>query len=230
MRINELLSVMVLSFLAVTTDAQQTVADKALPVRVLVNAEVGENVDLGYFPLSKSVGPSVEMPFGHLFELQADAAYSNDRRVLTVSSNELGAGTTGIVWVNHRLGVTGRYEHHWLWTSQFGRTGSQLSPGLAIRDDLGYPGRTYLAYSFVGGCFWGTPSNPCQLEPGKTRAVNVAQDFAITSYARIGFHGSVFHFCDGALPNSTATTCHYGISEFLSFSVEFPKRTGHVSY
>jgi hypothetical protein len=197
------------------------------PIRLLFTAHVGDSVNLGYFFVSKSFGTAIEIPIDRRFELQAGTLYSPDRRVLTSRSNELSAGGATIFWPTHRFGISGKYDYDWLWTPQFDRAGWRLGPGAVFRDN--YWGRTYVSYEIVRGCVWGIPSNPCRILSDQTRGVDIKQEFGITTHLRMGLGGSILHFCDESVP-TVAGTCHYGVSEYLSFAWEFPKRSGDELY
>jgi hypothetical protein len=205
--------------------AAQRFEDPALSrPQLFVDSRLAVNSGLGYRQPFRSFGLSVELPVAKRVEFHADFWYSPDKKVITNDGTQFLMKGTALVWLTHRIGITGSYQRDWLWTSQFNEQSSNPLPGIVVRNHYAHPGRFYLSYLLPTGCVWATPSNPCLLQSKRTQGFQLTQEYQMKSYLRFSVGGTITHFCDQSNENDPAAgrTCHLTPTVEFGVKVEFP--------
>lgn len=188
--------------------------------RLLLDGEIGSEAALGYDPPSTGFGPALEIPLGDSWEVQTRATYSPDRKAITHDGNSLKLEGSAIRFLNRRIGVMGKIDRNWLWTSQFNKRTLAPSPGILLRTES--LGRIYLTYLLPTGCVWATPTNPCTIQSNRLQGGEFRQELRVTSHLRWGFRGGIYHFCDQANPNEpqAGRYCHFGVTALMDLGFE----------
>jgi hypothetical protein len=108
--------------------------------RLLLDSEIGSN-GLGYKFPSTVFGPAIEIPRTRHLELEASAAYSPDKKVVTNDGHSFRSKGAAIIWTTSSVGLTAEVERSWLWTSQFSKSVWYPSAGVVVRNGYFGPGR-----------------------------------------------------------------------------------------
>jgi hypothetical protein len=191
--------------------------------RFLLDGEIGNLGELGYKIPSTAIGPGIEVPIESHFEIQANATYSPDRKLITDNGNSLDLGGSVIGFATNRLGFIASLDHTALWTSEFDKKSWAPAAGVVLRNDLFGPARLYVTYLMPAGCVWATPTNPCPIQSNRLQGVQVHEDVQGWSHGRWGLDSGVYHFCDEGNPNEPAAGrhCHMGATMMATFTLDF---------
>ena len=191
--------------------------------RLLLDAAIGSETALGYKLPAISLGPSVEIPIAHRFELQASGTYSPDKKAITNDGHLASVSGSAIGFATDRVGFMASVERGWLWTSQFDKMAWFPSAGVVVRNDYFGHGRLYVAYVFPTGCVWATASNPCHIQSNRLQGVTLRQDVRSASHTRWGLESGLYRFCDQANPNEPqlGRNCHWGMTGLAIVRFEF---------
>jgi hypothetical protein len=156
----------VLAILLVSTSvkARQLKEPILSRTQLFLDSEIGGKSGLAYYQPSTNFGRAFEVPVGDRFEMEASARYSPDKKVITNNGNQLLIKGSGIFWLTSRFGISGSYQHNWLWTSEFNEEGRNPLIGSVVRNHFAQPGRFYMNYVFPTGCVRATVSNPCPIQ------------------------------------------------------------------
>lgn len=197
--------------------------------RILLDAQVGYEKDIGFKPPNLGVGFSIEKPVGPSIELQTFGAYSPDKKYVTNDGNNFRWGVSGIWFPRWRVGISGGVSQSYLWTSQFNKSGWVVAPGVIIRDSFGImPGRLAVDYVIPRGCVWAAE---CRLpadgiQSNRTQGPQFFQEFRVSSLGRnytirAGAKLAFYHFCDQANPLVILPrTCHFANTMALTVRIE----------
>jgi hypothetical protein len=218
--------VAVLLLTAVPALAQTTPAWRRSPTRLLFDASIGDASGLGYKVPDLVFGLALERPIGSRFEVQANLDYSPDRKYITNDGRSFLAGARGVVWLSHRIAITGGMNYSALWTSRFDKSAHYPVAGVLLRDSwLGLPGRMYVTYLFPTGCVLASPSNPCRIQSNRLKGVEFNQEFRLWPHLRAGVQMGFYHFCDQGNPLAAYAprACHMTGTTAVRFRFEFPK-------
>jgi hypothetical protein len=215
---------LVLLMSATPIRAQETQAHTNWSPRVFLDADVGVRAELGFIPPSSDFGLSFEIPLNRRIEIQGDAAYSPDKKIITHNGHSIGASGTGIFWITSRVGALGELDYGHLWTSKFEEGGTAPAFGAVIRTTYEYPGRLYITYSIPTGCVWATPSNPCKLQSKRLQGFNITQEFQLWPHVRAGLMAGIYHFCDQSNENEPTIPriCHWAGTDAVFVRLQFP--------
>jgi hypothetical protein len=184
-------ALLVLAF-AGSLEAQTFSLDNSRVTRWMLETETGSESSFGFKLPHVGVGFSAERPVAKHFELQALVSYSPDKKYITNDGNSLKFNGTGLYWITRGFALTGGLHHSNLWTSQFNKSSTAPSAGVAFREAIGgLPGRIYLGYLFPTGCQWGSS---CPIQSSRTKGVEFYWETRMSSHFRMGVEMGIYHF------------------------------------
>ena len=198
--------------------------------RLIVDARIGSERELGFKPPDLGIGFTIEKPIGPHVELQTFADYSPDKKYLTNDGNNVVWGVKGIWFPRWHVGVSGEIRQSHLWTSQFNKSGWVVAPGVMIRDSFGpIPGRFAIDYVIPRGCVWAAECRlpPDGIQSNRTQGPEFYQEFRVLLLGprytmRLGGKLAFYHFCDQVNPLVIVPrTCHLANTMALTWRMEF---------
>jgi hypothetical protein len=208
-------------------------AFKSGRARLLAGVLIGSDAPLGYKSPSIDFSPGIEAPIGNHLELQGYAFYSPTSLNSASTSKEFDGSSTVLIWITNSFGITGTYSHSSLWTPQYDKQGSNYWVGAAFRDDLAYPGRTFIRIEppLRTGCVDRT-TPACIIQSNRQDGIEAIQEFQVLSHLRLGVDTEVIHLHDqGAWQDPSAPRHnHTGWTAHVSATFVWPRVNTDVPY